>query len=247
MRARLIPVLTMDGSRRLVKTIGFKERTYVGDPFNVIRLFNEKMVDEVVLLDIDATKEERTPDVGFLGELASECFIPLAYGGGLKSISLCERLAPLGVEKFVLGTAARKFDLLASMSNVFGSQATVVCVDCSGQGVGATVHVSSGSTPIGLTALEYARKCVDAGCGEVILNSIDRDGTRLGYDLELVGQAAKSLSVPVIALGGAGTYQHLAEGIKEGISAVASGSVFTFIGDLRAVLVNYSPELIEND
>lgn len=243
MRPRLIPVLTFDRRRRLVKTISFGERTYVGDPFNVIRLFNEKEVDEIVALDIDASVDRRAPDAGFIRELASECFVPLAYGGGLTNVRTCETLGRSGIEKFVIGTACRDRTFVKDMSRMFGSQAVVGCVDVRGSSDANSVFVKSGTETLDVGLKDYAKRLQDDGCGEIILQSIDRDGQRNGYDRNLIGQLSVVLGVPLIALGGAGTYENLCEALLCGASAAASASAFTFVGRLRAVLINYPSAL----
>jgi imidazole glycerol-phosphate synthase subunit HisF len=246
MRPRLIPVLLLDRNRRLVKTVGFGERTYIGDPFNVIRLFNEKEVDEIVVLDIDATVDGRQPDFAFVRDLATECFIPLAFGGGLRDMATCEALGKIGVEKFVIGAAATDPEFLNQLSRNFGAQAVVGCVDVRGSGANARVVTRSGRDDVKRNPSEYARFLQDSGCGELVLQSVDRDGARTGYDLNLITRLTAELSVPVIALGGAGTYDHLEAALQAGASAAASGSAFSFIGRLRAVLVNYpSPTEID--
>jgi cyclase len=238
-RPRLIPVLLVDRDRRLVKTVGFGERTYVGDPFNVIRLFNEKEVDEICVLDIDATVDGRAPDLGFVGELASECFMPLSYGGGLTSLEPCQALAAAGVEKFVIGSAAGDRALIGRMAAVFGQQAVVGCVDYRGAGGAAIACARSGKTSLGRDPLDHARFLVAAGAGEIILQSIDRDGRRSGMDLEQIARMSPALPVPLVALGGAGETSHLLAALGAGASAAASGSAFSFIGRLRAVLITY--------
>ncbi len=239
MRPRLIPVLSLDSRRRVVKTVGFDTRTYIGDPFNVLRLFNEKAVDEIVVLDIDATTDGRSPDPGFIAELASECFMPLAYGGGLQDVATCETLARLGVEKFVIGSAATQPGFIAAMSRCFGAQAVVSCVDARGAGLMAQAVVRSGRQALQVSALDHAKWLQDSGCGEIILQSVDRDGARSGYDIELISTMSRSLSVPLIALGGAGGQDHLFEALAAGASASASASAFVFYGSLRAVLITY--------
>jgi len=229
MQNRLIPVLLLDRRRRLVKTIAFDERIYIGDPFNVVRLFNEKQVDEICVLDIDASRDGRHPDFGFLRELASECFMPLSYGGGISSPDDCERLNREGFEKFVLGRCALDEALVRHLSATFGSQAIVACVDVKG----------SGAPPD-----EYCFRLEMAGVGEIIVQSVDRDGQRGGYDLTLISHLSPRLGVPLVALGGAGKHSHLADALRAGASAAASGSVFSFIGRLRAVLVSY-PNAVE--
>ena len=246
MRKRLIPVLTVDRERRLVKTVRFGERTYVGDPFNVVRLFNEKEVDEICVLDLDATVDGREPDFGFLRELASECFMPLAYGGGISRLAQCEQLNRIGVEKFVLGHAALDATLVHAVSRDLGSQALVACVDVAGSGEQARCVTRSAKHATGRAPLEQCLALQDAGVGEIILQSVARDGAREGFDLALIGAVAPRLSVPLVALGGAGSSRHLAEALHAGASAAASGSAFTFIGRLRAVLVSY-PDRAEMD
>lgn len=239
MRKRLIPVLLVDRHRRLVKTVGFGERTYVGDPFNVVRLFNEKEVDEICVLDIDATADGREPDFEFLNALASECFMPLAYGGGIRSIEHCERLNRLGIEKMVLGRSALDEDLVRAVCRDLGTQALVACVDVVGRGAGARCVAGPARQDVGRSPLEHCLALQRLGVGEIILQSVDRDGTRRGLDLELISALAPRLDIPVVALGGAGELRHLAEALRAGASAAASGSAFTFVGRLRAVLVNY--------
>lgn len=241
-RPRIIPVLLLDRDRRLVKTIGFGKRTYIGDPFNVLRLFNEKEVDEIVVLDIDATPDGRAPDLGFVAELAAECFVPLSYGGGLRSARQCEEIAAKGIEKLVIGAMGGDEGFVAAASASLGAQAVIGCLDY--RGSGATAQVRRRSVAGSLAAA--AQRLCDAGCGEVILQSMDRDGMRAGYDLETIRQIAPYLSVPVIALGGAGDAGHLAPALRAGASAAASGSAFSFIGPLRAVLVSYpDPQWID--
>ena len=238
-RHRMIPVLLIDEHRRLVKTVRFDKRTYIGYPFNAIRLFNEKEVDEICVLDIDASRQQRGPDVGLIRELASECFMPLAYGGGITELQQCEQLMRMGVEKFVLGASATQPALITALVQTVGSQAVVACVDVRGEGSNAHCTTHSGTRNTGHAPLELCKSLQDQGVGELILQSIDRDGMRQGYDLELIHAIAPQLRVPVIALGGAGELAHLIAGISAGASAAASGSAFVFIGPLRAVLITY--------
>ncbi len=246
MRKRLIPVLLVDRQRRLVKTVGFGKRTYVGDPFNVVRLFNEKEVDEICVLDIDASTDGRGPDLGFLRELASECFMPLAFGGGITALTQCEQLSRIGVEKVVLGHAALDRSLVQAVSRDLGAQALVACVDVVGSGPGARCVTRSAQNITPLTPLAHCLALQDAGVGEIILQSVDRDGARTGFDLQLIAALAPQLQVPLVALGGAGEIRHLAQALKSGASAAASGSAFCFIGRLRAVLITY-PDPAEMD
>ena len=245
MRKRLIPVLLVDGRRRLVKTVRFADRTYVGDPFNVVRLFNEKEVDEICVLDIDATPDDRGPDFDFLRELSNECFMPLAYGGGITKLAEFERLNRFGIEKFVLGTSAFDETLVRAASRDFGTQAVVACVDVVRKGSALRCVTRSASYDTGQGPLELCKRLQDLGVGEIILQSVDRDGTRGGFDLDLIHSIATQLSIPVVALGGAADAPDLVQALLAGASAAASGSAFVFIGALRAVLITYpSPERI---
>jgi cyclase len=239
MRKRVIPVLLVDERRRLIKTVRFGERTYIGDPFNVVRLFNEKEVDEICVLDIDAGPQGREPDYDFIEALSSECFMPLAYGGGISRLEHCERLNRMGVEKIVLGHGAMDRDLVRAIHDSLGAQALTVCVDVTGQAGSATCKTRSGRHDTRRDPLDLCRELESWGVGEVILQSIDRDGTRGGMDLELIRRIAPALGIPLVALGGAGDVEHLAAALKAGASAVASGSAFSFIGRLRAVLISY--------
>lgn len=236
----------MDRFKRLVKTVGFGERTYIGDPFNVVRIFNEKEVDEICLIDIDATADGRDPDIGFVREFASECFMPLSYGGGLKDAPVCEMLHKVGVEKLIIGTHAPDGKLVRALATQFGSQAVLVSIDVRQRLNGMEAWVFNGKRKVEQEPLTFAQKMVDAGAGEILLNAIDKDGLRTGYDLELIRQFSSALPIPLIALGGAGEQIHLREGLKAGASAVASGSTFAFQGPLRAVLITYpTPEEIQ--
>jgi imidazole glycerol-phosphate synthase subunit HisF len=238
-RQRLIPVLLLDSRRRLVKTIAFGARTYIGDPFNIVRLLNEKEVDEICLLDIDATKDGRVPDPGYLRELASECFMPLTYGGGLTSLQQCQALNRAGIEKLVLGSSVNDRLLTRSVAAELGSQAVVACIDV-GVGEAPWNCVTHANTRrLSISPSELARQVEGDGAGEILLQSVPRDGNRTGMDLSLIRCVSKAVSVPVIAVGGAGTVDHLVEALEAGASAAASGSAFTFTGRLRAVLINY--------
>jgi cyclase len=236
-------VLLLDRRKRLVKTHRFSEEVYVGDPFNVIRIFNEKEVDEICVLDINASVEDRRPDVGFIAELASECFMPLSYGGGIKSVADATPIFAAGVEKVVLGRTSNDPAAVRALADSFGSQAVAACIDCRRGDAGWRVAFDRGRTVTSRDPVTQARAVERAGAGEIILQSIDRDGERNGYDANLIRAVSEAVNVPVVALGGAGQFSHLAEGLQAGASAVASGSAFVFIGRLRAVLITYpSPQ-----
>lgn len=229
---RLIPVLLIDRAHRVVKTVRFGERTYIGDPFNIIRLFNEKQVDEICVLDIDASSQHQGPDFDFVASLAAECFMPMSYGGGISNIDDARRLISDGIEKVVLRSNATD-KLLGEISHEFGAQAVVGCLDyrmSKGQPV-----VQHSNAPLE----QEARRLALAGVGELILQSVENDGARTGMDIATIAELAPTLPVPVIALGGAGEVAHLNAAIDAGADAAASGSTFNFIGRLRAVLVTY--------
>jgi cyclase len=239
MRPRIIPVLLLDSRRRLVKTRHFSEEVYVGDPFNVIRILNEKEVDEVCVLDINASIEERRPDVGFIAELASECFMPLSYGGGIRSVADAAPIFAAGVEKVVLGRANSDSVAVRALADSFGSQAVAACIDCRRVDNNWRVAFDRARTVTNRDPVTQAIAVEQAGAGEIILQNVDRDGGRNGYDASLLSAVSGAVNVPVVALGGAGELSHLAEGLRIGASAVASGSAFVFIGRLRAVLITY--------
>jgi imidazole glycerol-phosphate synthase subunit HisF len=229
---RLIPVLLVDRDWRVVKTLGFGERTYIGDPFNIIRLFNEKQVDEICVLDIDATADHRAPDFGLAAALAAECFMPLSYGGGIATIDQARRLIAGGIEKLVLRSHTDDA-LIGSIAQEFGAQALVGCLDY------RLIRGRRLALPSQRPLEEVAADLVRAGVGELMLQSMDHDGARTGMDIEGIAGIAQSLTVPVIALGGAGEVAHLNSAVAAGADAAASGSAFAFIGRLRAVLVTY--------
>jgi imidazole glycerol-phosphate synthase subunit HisF len=230
---RLIPVLLVDRDRRVVKTVGFGPRTYVGDPFNIIRLFNEKQVDEICVLDIDASADGRAPDFGLAAALAAECFMPLSFGGGIAELDHARRLIADGVEKLVLRTHASA-PLIAAIAHEFGAQAVVGCLDYRVAG-GERITLGPAPEPLAVAAARLA----DGGVGELILQSADHYGARTGMDIGGIAAIAPGLPVPVIALGGAGELAHLDAATAAGADAAASGSAFCFIGRLRAVLVTY--------
>jgi cyclase len=244
---RFMPcLLLLNGS--LVKTVGFKDPAYIGDPINAIRTYNELEVDELVFLDIMATVEGRRPAFEALEEIASECFMPVAYGGGLRTIEDLGTVFRLGVEKVVINTQAiLEPEFVSAAARRFGSQSVVASIDARRTKQGLEVFTHGGRQATGRTPAEVAKQMADAGAGEIFLNSIDRDGTMRGYDLDLVRSVVDVVQVPVIACGGAGTVEHLGEAIKQGgAAAVAAGSMVVYFGRNRAVLINV-PEKDELD
>ena len=238
---RVIPCLLLRGPG-LVKTTRFKDAKYVGDPINAIKIFNDKEVDELVLLDITATREGRGPSYSVIEEVASECFMPLAYGGGVRSVEDARRILKLGVEKVVFNSAAWRTPLvLRDASREFGAQAIVASIDVRRKLLGRYEAVVDGGTrATGLDPVEYARRMEEHGAGEILLTSVDRDGTMNGYDLELVAKVSSAVRIPVIAAGGAGCLQDFRNATREGgAAAVAAGAMFVFHGPHRAVLITY--------
>lgn len=241
---RVIPCLLLQG-RRLVKTRQFKAPVYLGDPCNAVRIFNEKEVDELTLLDIEATAQGREPDYAYIEELAGEAFMPIAYGGGIRTVEQAHRVMGLGVEKVVLNTAA--FDtpqLVSEIAGRYGSQSVVVCMDVRrGTFGGVGLYAANATRRIKGGLEEWAAELASLGAGELLVQAVDRDSQMEGYDLELIRRVASSVRLPVIGIGGAGNLGHLREGIAAGASAVAAGSMFVFTGRHRAVLITYpSPD-----
>ncbi len=243
--ARVIPCLLIRG-HGLVKTRRFKDPVYIGDPVNAIRIFSEKEVDELVMLDIDASREGREPNYELIAEMASESFMPVAYGGGIKSLDQVRRVIRSGVEKIVINSAACESpQVITDAARVFGSQAVVGAIDVRRSLMGGyRVVAKSATVDTRLKPEEQARRLVEAGAGEIFLNSVDRDGMMAGYDLDLIRAVARSVNVPVVACGGAGTVDHLRAAVHEGgASAVSAGSMFVFHGKHRAVLISYPGNL----
>ena len=238
---RLMPCLLMSNGA-LIKTVRFKESCYVGDPVNAVRIFNQKEVDELILLDIHATTQDRGIDYETLEKVVSECFMPICYGGGVRSIEDMRRLYALGIEKVSLGAAA--FDipgLVRAASFEFGAQAVVVTLDVKKGLLGkATARTHNGTRDTKVTPLDAAREFEKQGAGEILLYCIDRDGTWSGFDLKLIETVSRSITVPVVATGGAGSLQDIKAVVREaGASAVAIGSMAVFQGKDLGVLIKF--------
>lgn len=241
LRPRVIPALLLKG-QGLVKTVKFRDPKYLGDPINIVRIFNDKEVDELIFLDITATNENRRPPFEMLSNITSECFMPLGYGGGIRSMDDVKTLLSLGIEKVILNTiAVEKPDFVTEVANYAGSQAVVVSMDVKKGFLGKyEVVTHSGKTGVGLDPVSHALEMEKRGVGELFVNAIDHDGMMQGYNLDLVRRVAEAVNVPVVACGGAGNTQHLAEAIQQGgASAAAAGSMFVFQGPLRGVLISY--------
>jgi cyclase len=240
MMPRVIPVLLLSGGG-LVKTIQFGSPRYVGDPINAVRIFNDKQADEIVLLDIDATRRGRGPDEAAIEEIAGEAFMPVAYGGGVRDVSTATRLIQLGVEKVVVNAAAvERPEDIAAIADRLGSSTLVVGIDALRRTNDWEVVSHSGTRPTGLDVRAHAQAMARLGAGELFLNSIDRDGTMEGYDLDLIRSVSSAVDIPVVACGGAGKLDDLARAaITAGATAAAAGSLFVFHGRHRAVLITY--------
>lgn len=238
---RVIPVLSLRGAG-LVKTEKFKNPKYVGDPRNAVKIFNEKEVDELVVLDITATTEGRRPQFELIREIVSEAFMPVAYGGGIRTLEDARSVLSLGVEKILINSyAVENPTFVRAASETFGAQSVVVSVDVKKSFFGKyEVYSQSGQRGGKLDPAAFARKMEEMGAGELVIHSIDRDGTMSGYDLELIKAVSSAVRIPVIACGGAATVDDLGRAVKEGgASAAAAGSMFVFHGRHRAVLISY--------
>lgn len=239
-RIRIIPVLTLQ-NEKLVKTVRFKNPTYIGDPINAVKIFNEKEVDEIVVLDITATKEKREPNYNKIEEIASEAFMPFAYGGGITKLSQIEKLFKLGIEKVVLNSVLEtNMNLVNEAAKIFGSQSIVASIDVKKNLFGKTnAYKISGTTKIDIPLLDFVKQLEELGVGEFFINSIDKDGTYSGYDLDLIKSISNHTNLPIVACGGASSIDSFLPAIKQGASAVAAGSMFVYTGSTRGILINY--------
>jgi imidazole glycerol-phosphate synthase subunit HisF len=238
-RIRVIPVLLIQ-HRKLVKTTRFKSPLYVGDPLNALRILNEKEVDEIVILDISATKEGASPDFEYIKTLAGECFMPLAYGGGITTTKDASQLFESGVEKVILGTAAfTNPPLIQTLARTFGSQSIVVSIDVAYDFLNRAKLYTRRSESVNGTVLDWIRKFESLGAGEIMLQVRDRDGTQRGFDLPLIRRLSEALTIPLVACSGASKIEDFVLAAKNGASAVAAGSMFLFKGPHKAVLINY--------
>lgn len=241
MHTRYIPILLLkDGG--LYKTRKFGKETYLGDPVNTIKIFNDKLVDELVFLDIAAARSRAAPNIEMLKEIAGECFMPLAYGGGLNSVEQVRDILAIGFEKVVVNSAAwTDPELVPSLARVFGSSTVVGSIDVKKNWMGREkVYICGGSEAISMSVVEWAQELERRGVGEIMINSIDKDGEMTGYDLELIKRVSDAVTVPVIAAGGARDEDDLKAAVQDaGASAAAAGAMFVFQGKHRAVLISY--------
>jgi len=247
LRPRLIPALLLQQGD-LVKTKRFRDAKYVGDPLNAVRIFSEKEADEILICDMDATRVGTGIDYRLVSELAGECRMPMTYVGGVRTADELERLVSIGVEKVGLSSAALgRPDLIRDCGTSVGRQSVVVVLDVQAGSKGREVFTHSGSRGTGVDPVVFARQAEDLGAGEVVINSIDRDGMRVGYDIALMTELRESLEIPVTCLGGAGSLADVADLYRHvGVVGAAAGSLFVFHGRFDAVLISY-PSWQERD
>lgn len=239
---RIIPCLLIHNNG-LVKTLKFSNPKYVGDPLNAVKIFNDKEADELIVLDIDVTMENKEPNYQLIENLASECRMPLCYGGGINNVKQALKIFSLGVEKIAISTAAIKnISIVSEISSRVGNQSVVVIIDVKKKIFSDKYEVfyKNGTKATGIDAIEFAIQLEKEGAGEIVINSIDLDGTMKGYDLNLLKQIRGAVNIPITILGGASDFEHFGRVIKEfGIIGLAAGSLFVFKGRFKAVLINY--------
>lgn len=249
LRPRLIPCLLIHKGG-LVKTVQFSAPKYLGDPLNAVRIFNEKEVDELMVIDIDASRNGVPPNEKLIAELAAECRMPLCYGGGVKTVEMIDRLVSLGVEKIAISSAAvENPDLITQAARRVGNQSIVVVIDVKATGImrRQEVVIYNASKRTGLDPVKFARHVENLGAGEIVVNSVDRDGKMQGYDLTLAAQVRNAISIPLTILGGAGSINDVHSLVaRHPVIGAAAGSLFVFKGKFRAVLINY-PDRVQRD
>jgi cyclase len=238
---RLIPCLLLHKGG-LYKTEKFKKPTYIGDPINAIKIFNEKEVDELMFLDIDASFLGNEPPYRMIEDIAGECFMPLCYGGGVKNVQQMKKIFSIGVEKISISSqAVLNPAIVSEAANIFGKQSVIVSVDIKKDFWGKKkIYIYNGKKNTNLHPIEFIRHLENMGAGEIVVNSIDHDGVMNGFDIDLLKDIKDVIKVPVIALGGAGNLNHIKEVFeKSNVDAVACGSLFVYKGPLKGVLINY--------
>ncbi|QOR62627.1 AglZ/HisF2 family acetamidino modification protein [Sulfurovum sp. ST-21] len=238
---RIIPCLLVH-NKGLVKTIKFKEGKYVGDPINAVKIFNEKEVDELMVLDIDATVEGCEPDYKMIENLAVECRMPLCYGGGIKTAEQAEKIFSLGVEKIAISSAViDNPSIVKELAQKVGTQSVVVVLDVKKKMFGGYEVVTHNATrKTGIDPVKFTKELEALGIGEIVINSVDNDGIMKGYDFNIIDKVKEIVTVPMTVLGGAGSLDDMGQVIKRhGIISVAAGSLFVFKGKYKAVLINY--------
>jgi imidazole glycerol-phosphate synthase subunit HisF len=240
-RPRIIPVLLLR-NKGLVKSIKFKNHRYIGDPINAVKIFNDLKADELVFLDILASRENRTISLEFIKKVGEEANMPFAAGGGISTVEQIRNIIGAGAEKVIINTmAAKDPNFILSASETFGSSTIVVCIDVKKTFYGKEqTWIINGSKPTGSSPVDFAKLIEEKGAGEIIIQSIDRDGTMIGYDITLIRKISQAVRIPVIALGGAGNLGHLKQAYNEGYAnGLAAGSIFVFHGARKGILINY--------
>lgn len=239
---RIIPCLLIQ-NKGLVKTVKFSSPKYVGDPLNAVKIFNEKSVDELIVLDIDATAKSKEPNYNMISNFAMECRMPLCYGGGVKNKDQAIRIFQLGVEKIAFSSVAiENPKIISEIANIVGNQSVVVVLDVKKKRFTNKYELltHNGTKNTTLNPVDMAKKVEAQGCGEIVINSITNDGMMVGYDYKIIDEIRKAVSIPITVLGGAGSLEHIGEMIsKYGIIGVGAGSLFVFKGKYKAVLINY--------
>ena len=240
LKTRVMPCLLLKESR-LVKTIKFKNPNYIGDAINAVMIYNEKEVDELIFLDITATVNNQKPPFKIIKEIVSECFMPFTYGGGINNMEDMKTIFSLGVEKIAINSFSVKDpSFITKTAELFGSQSIVASIDVKKTGPSSyEVFTHSGSKKTGLDPVKWARTVETLGAGEILLTSIDRDGTMEGYDTNIISRAAGAVNIPLIASGGAGRIEDFGEAVAAGASAVTAGSLFVYHGSAKGVLINF--------
>jgi imidazole glycerol-phosphate synthase subunit HisF len=240
-RPRVIPVLLLSG-KGLVKSISFKDHKYIGDPINAVKIFNDLKADELVFLDILASKERRSISIDFVKKVGEEANMPFAVGGGINSIKNIQDIIGAGAEKVVINNyASKNLDFVRQASDTFGSSTIVICMDIKRKLLGKEqTWVLNGTQPTGYSPVEFAKLIEEKGAGEIIVQSIELDGSMKGYDIEMIRKISENVSIPVVALGGAGNMQDLRRAYEYGFAnGLAAGSMFVYHGPRKGVLVNY--------
>ena len=238
-RPRVIPCLLLK-DKGLVKTINFQNPNYIGDPINAVRLFNDFEADELVFLDIEASKTGKTIDLNFVKKIGEEAFMPFAVGGGISSIEQIKEILNNGAEKVVINSHGIKNpDFIKKAAEMFGSQSIIVSIDVKKESGKYKAYTKSGTKESGFDAVELAKKMDKLGAGEIIINSIDKDGTMSGFDLEIIKKVSDSVNIPVIALGGAGEISDFKKAVESGAAAVGAGSLFVYSSKNKGILINY--------
>jgi len=249
LRPRIIPSLLIK-DKGLVKTLNFKSSKYVGDPINAVRIFNEKEVDELAIFDIDATVKNNEPDYLLIEKLANQSRMPLCYGGGVKTIEQAQRIFGLGIEKIALSSSAiERPNLVTEIAERVGSQSVIVVLDIKKKLFGGyELYTHNGHKSTGVNPVNFAKELEHAGVGEIIINSIDKDGTMQGYDFTLIDKITEVVNIPLTVLGGAGSLDDIQKVIERyGVIGVAAGSLFVFQGPYKAVLINYPNQIQKNN